>query len=88
MSHLRSPRAMIWPTLRAIEISSLARRRGTLLAHCQCGKAGIHQLIGGKASDRPSVIAFNRSSMIIPVHEILEDHIHALLPQLLVQHGG
>jgi hypothetical protein len=24
MSHLRSPRATIWPTLRAIEISSLA----------------------------------------------------------------
>jgi hypothetical protein len=26
MSHLQSPREMIWPTLRAIEISSLARK--------------------------------------------------------------
>src|SRR6266566_7200620 len=54
MSHLRSPRAMIWPTLRAIEISFLARKRGTLLAHCLGRKAGIHQSIGGKTCDRPS----------------------------------
>src|SRR6185437_2833680 len=31
--HDRSPRAMVWPTLRAIQISFLARKRGTLKAH-------------------------------------------------------
>jgi hypothetical protein len=37
---------MIWPTLRAIEISSLARKRRTLLAHCRGRTSGIHQFIG------------------------------------------
>jgi len=43
------------PTLRATEISPLARKRGTPLAHCQDYKAGIHKLIQGKTADRPSV---------------------------------
>src|SRR6266571_2542075 len=64
MSHLRSPRAMIWPTLRAIEISSLARR-GTLLAHCLGRKAGIHLSIGGKTCDRPLVTGSLISSDLI-----------------------
>src|SRR6267143_107930 len=45
MSHLRPPRAMIWPTLRAIEISSLARKKDTHPAHCRAVKAGIRQII-------------------------------------------
>ena len=43
------------PTLRAIEILSLARKRGTPLAHCQDHKAGTHKLIKGKTAHRPSV---------------------------------
>ena len=43
------------PTLRAIEISSLARKRGTPLAHCQDHKTGIDKLIKGKKNDRPLV---------------------------------
>ena len=46
---------MICPTLRAIEISSLARKeRRTLPAHSMRGGASSHLLIGRKLDDRPS----------------------------------
>src|SRR5438477_12144030 len=45
MSHLRSPRAIIWPSLRATEVSSFARKRGTQLAHSFGIKARIFRLI-------------------------------------------
>ncbi len=45
MSHLPSPREMIWPILRDIEISSLARNRGTQLAHSYGIKAWKFRLI-------------------------------------------
>jgi hypothetical protein len=53
LSHLRSPRAMIWPTLRAIEISSMARNTGTQLAHSSSIKLRIFRLIGQKMADGP-----------------------------------
>src|SRR6266852_1690675 len=65
MSHLRSPRAMIWPTLRAIEISSLARKGGTHLVHCMGGKAGFCQLIAKKTTVRPLVTGSLISSVLI-----------------------
>src|SRR5262249_62216161 len=40
------PRAMIWPTLRAIEFPPWPAKRGILLAHCMSGEARIHGLIG------------------------------------------
>jgi hypothetical protein len=48
MSYLWSPRAMIWPTLRAIEISSLAATRGAFPAHCVDGRTIIDELIREK----------------------------------------
>jgi len=63
MSHLRSPRAMIWPTLRAIEISSLAHKRRTLLAHSRDRKAGIYQFIGRKDDCWAVSRDFARASM-------------------------
>src|SRR5712692_4118550 len=65
MSHLRSPRAMIWPTLRAIEISSLARKGGTHLAHCMGSKAGFCPLIAKKTTVRPSVVDSGRSFFFV-----------------------
>src|ERR1700674_3928678 len=41
-------------------VSSLARKTGTLYAHCMGSIAGIHQSIGGKMCDRPSAIYCGR----------------------------
>src|SRR6266404_2454443 len=53
MSHLRSPRAMIWPTLRAIEISSFGPQRKAHFTHTAGGKAGIGRSSGEKLAYRP-----------------------------------
>src|SRR5947209_19848400 len=52
MSHLRSPRAIIRPSLRATEVFSFARKRGTQLAHSFGIKARIFRLIDQRMDDR------------------------------------
>ena len=47
---LRSPRAMIWPTLRP----PWPVKRGTRSAYCLVNKAGIERFIGKRTAYRPS----------------------------------
>jgi hypothetical protein len=51
MSHLWSPRAMIWPTLQAIEISSWPAKE-THIPHTSDRERGIRHLIKEKMADR------------------------------------
>ena len=55
---------MIWPTLRAIEISSWLAKRHTSRTH-PIVKAGLHQLIEKKVADRPLVTGSLISSDLI-----------------------
>ena len=57
---------MIWPTLRAIEISSLARNRGTQLAHSYSIELRIFRLIEQKMDDRPPIVSILSEQEDVP----------------------
>src|SRR4051812_1423356 len=56
MSHLRSPRAMIWPTLRAIEFPPWPAREAHNWRTHAVSKERIFRLIEQRMADRPSLV--------------------------------